>query len=206
MSDKVNEQTIESIRESESWTCPTFVTCEERSLPPAHWCWRCQTRTLLSALDAQREQTAADERALTEVRAERDEAQLKLRIYENGRNVNQPLVDDIERWRVESEAAIGKAQQSRLNAMMERDTLAAELRTLRDERETMSIKLWALVKKWREDAQKLGRDSEQEGVGDPRASRLYGQLLAIGWAANNLEALLNDPKPAAAPSAEGGKA
>jgi chromosome segregation ATPase len=60
--------------------------------------------------------TAAEKRATEAEHASR-EADLKLRLYENSDRVNQPLVDDIERWRVESDQAIQKAEQSRLDAL-----------------------------------------------------------------------------------------
>lgn len=64
-------------------------------------------------LDRMRE-LAAERNALTaalaDVEREVRGMRLTLRLYENGTSPNQPLVDDIERWRVESEQRIAAAE------------------------------------------------------------------------------------------------
>ena len=66
-------------------------------------------------------------------KAEVDELTLKLRLYANGNNPNQPLVDDLERWRVECEALINKATRSRLAALTHVEELKTALITTQDE-------------------------------------------------------------------------
>ena len=73
----------------------------------AEWQKGCRAsfvQLLAERLDAYHaHRSAADRQRIAEL-------ELKLRIYENGSNVNQPLVDDIDRWRVEYETFMDKAE------------------------------------------------------------------------------------------------
>src|SRR5262245_45712821 len=84
-------------------------------------------RHLVDELTAQRAQVAALQAQVQQAHEERDEAKLKLRLYENGSHVNQPLVDDIDRWRIESEQAEQRGRDAAERAFAERERQAYEL-------------------------------------------------------------------------------
>ena len=70
------------------------------------------------------------------------ELRLKLRIYENGVHVNQPLVDDIDRWRVEAEQAIDAAESQLTQqaiTIREQDAEIEKLKAQRSELDQLRV-------------------------------------------------------------------
>ena len=89
---------------------------------------------------------AAESQGFARGRAEQEqeiaELRLKLRIYENGVHVNQPLVDDIDRWRVEAEQAIDAAESQLTQqaiTIREQDAEIEKLKAQRSELDQLRV-------------------------------------------------------------------